>query len=318
MNNPYKEIVSAFLLLFIIYLNYIVLTPFYLGKSYYKTFFFLSILLILISSIIELQMVESDISKCITSLPPPIFKKYLRNVQLLIFLRNAGFYLFFTVLKLYLQTKDHALLEKKIAFKDTGLIMLMPLRGTPIAINIKYVSYFSQHKNNTFIHSIIGKSSSIYSSLSNIQDYLEFHCLRINRETLITFTNIISYNNERIIVKGEKGNSNVELPYYKNESQKILQILHKKVPDLDENNNKKFHKNTFGGVNEYENNEVGGINNEIFEEIRENPGINAQKLFEIYSNQLSLRTIERRLKELTDSGFIEFKGSLKKGGYYLV
>ncbi|MCL2289805.1 MAG: LytTR family transcriptional regulator DNA-binding domain-containing protein [Bacteroidetes bacterium] len=243
----------------------------------------------------------------------------MRNILFVIFLRNAGFYLFFTVFKLYLQTKATALIEKKEALSHDGLILLLPLRGKPISININYVSYFSHERNLTFIHDTEGKASSIYSTLSNIQEYLGDSCLRVNKENIITFTNIISYNEREVIVKDGKDNKQSSLTYSKKDAQNILNTLREKVPSLEEKRIDKKKQNE--GVNVQKDDgkcEFEGIKKLILEEINNFPGINTITLTQKFGKKSSLSTIERKLKELKESGLIEFRGAPKTGGYYPV
>ncbi len=65
-----------------------------------------------------------------------------------------------------------------------------------------------------------------------------------------------------------------------------------------------------GGVN-------GGVNFEelLFDAIKNNPGVNAPALAEML--QKSLRTVQRYLKQLSDTGRVEFRGAPKNGGYYI-
>jgi hypothetical protein len=236
----------------------------------------------------------------------------------MIFLRYSGFYLFFTVLKFYLLTKSKALSERKIVLINTGFILLNPIQGKPITININFISYFSQDKNNTFIHHTKGATTQIYSSLNHIQEYLGSMCLRVNKENIITFTNILSYNNERVVVTGEKKDFPVSLVYSKNFAQNILQTLREKVPNLEEKNIISSQKNEQDIVNNDKNNIIDSVSNEILEEIIESPGINAIKLHHIFRKKMSLITLRRRLKKLVDANFIEYRGSAKVGGYYSV
>jgi len=98
------------------------------------------------------------------------------------------------------------------------------------------VSYFSQNKNYTYIHWTIGKPSLIYSSLNYLQNYLSDYCLRINKYTIITFTNIASYNNEEVIVKDGKAKSRKTLLFSKKRAESVLSVLREKVPELEEKN----------------------------------------------------------------------------------
>ena len=70
-------------------------------------------------------------------------------------------------------------------------------------------------------------------------------------------------------------------------------------------------KSNNGGVN-------GGVNLEelIFEYIAQHLGIKAPAIAE--GAQKSLRTTQRYLKMLSDSGRIEFRGAPQNGGYYQI
>ena len=72
-------------------------------------------------------------------------------------------------------------------------------------------------------------------------------------------------------------------------------------------------KTSNGGVNKKAS---GGVNlqDKILQEIKNNGGLNAPSLASRLS--LSLRTVQRYLKELTESKKIEFRGAPKNGGYY--
>jgi DNA-binding transcriptional ArsR family regulator len=321
--HPYKEIICALMVLLTIYLNYFILTPKYLVKKYsFKSYVFLSILLTGACSIIELLLVKTDILRCLGNNDSFDTNTYLFDVLFLIFLRYAGFYLFFTILRLYLQTKANALLEKKEALKDTGLVLLLPLRGTPISININFVSYFSQKKNNTFIHNTIGKPTPVYSSLTSIQSYLEDYCLRINKDIIITFTNIINYNEKTVTVKEGKTTAKQSFIFYKKRANNILLTLRKKVPELEEKNDVYPIKKQPVIVNDDKKNKPVNVKALILEELLHHPSINALKLTDILEEKtkvkISVRTIRRRLKELKDAGKIEYKGSDKTGGYYAI
>jgi len=316
--HPYKEIIVALMLLFVIYVNFFVLIPRFFNKIKFVNYALISLLLLLGVSSIEFFLVKNDIIKCLGGIEDAIRTVYFRNVLLMIFLRFSGFYMFFTVLKFYLLTKSKDFIERKIVLINTGFIVLNPIQGKPITININFISYFSQDKNNTFIHYTKGATTPIYSSLNNIQEYLGSMCLRINKENIITFTNIVSYNNEKVVVKGEKSDLPVSLIYSKNFAQNILHSLREKIPDLEEKNSIILQENQNDSVNNDEKNVIDSVNNEILEEIKEEPGINAKKLHHIFHKKMSLITLRRRLKKLADSNLIEYRGSAKTGGYYSV
>lgn len=68
-----------------------------------------------------------------------------------------------------------------------------------------------------------------------------------------------------------------------------------------------------GGLN-------GGLNGGLkllFDVIKSNPGIRAKDASKLLDNR-SVSTIEKQIRELTDKGLIERRGSKKSGGYYVV
>lgn len=269
-------------------------------------------------AIVEFIIVKSDIKWCLGDSESINYNRHLFNVIFLIFLRDVSFYLFFTYVKLYLQTKSDAFIEKKEALRNVGVVMLLPLRGTPISINIGFVSYFSQRKNYTFIHWTIGNPSPIYSSLNYIQSYLNDYCLRVNKDTIITFTNIISYNEEKVIVIDGKTKTKITLPFFKKNAEEVLTILRKKVPKLEEKNTINSKKKSNETINDDKNRSNETIKDIILEEIQKKDGINALNLADILEREISRSTLIRRLNKLKEAGKIEYKGSRKKGGYYII
>ena len=283
----------------------------------------MTILLIGLISIFELLIVKSNILRCFgdPNISSSEMNSYLLLYLFVVFLRNGSFYLFFTVLRLYQQSKKNRITDRETALKDTGTVIMMPIRGKQIALNIKQISYFSHKKNISFVHRVKGQAIAIYSTLANVQDYLGAYCLRINKENVITFSNIVNYNKERVIVKGGS-DRNISLLYAKKDVPHILQTLRLKAPDLEEKNATSTLKNdTFGGVSnrkDDENNSIGGVKNQILEEIKKKEGMHVWQLAEIFEGRVSQRTIERRLKKLKEEGVIEFRGSDKNGGYHMV
>ncbi len=72
-----------------------------------------------------------------------------------------------------------------------------------------------------------------------------------------------------------------------------------------------------GGLNSGLN---GGLNSGLkllLELIKNNPGIKAKDAATMLNNR-SISTIEKQIKELSEKGLIERRGSKKAGGYYLV
>ena len=110
------------------------------------------------------------------------------------------------------------------------------------------------------------------------------------------------------------------LYFFKNNPYSIFVLLQEKLPHLEQKNEKNSSKNDiFGGVTHQNHDEKiknDGVTALILEEIKKKEGIHVYQLAEIFKERISLRTIERRLKELREAGVIEFRGADKSGGYY--
>jgi len=81
INSLYKEIISAGIVLMLVYVNYFILVPKVLMKNLYIMYIFLSLLLIFTCGIIELYMVESDIAQCVKNAFPSenLYRKYIHS-----------------------------------------------------------------------------------------------------------------------------------------------------------------------------------------------------------------------------------------------
>ena len=63
--HPYKELICALLVILLMYLNYYILTPYFIKRRYYKSYIFLSLFAAGIVSFVELQIVKADRLRCI-------------------------------------------------------------------------------------------------------------------------------------------------------------------------------------------------------------------------------------------------------------
>ncbi len=70
-----------------------------------------------------------------------------------------------------------------------------------------------------------------------------------------------------------------------------------------------------GGVNIVDSGGVNTVKDQILQAIITMPGINAPTL--AITLNMSLRTIQRYVKQLSDEQKVEFRGAAKNGGYYI-
>ena len=321
VTHMYKEVVSAMILLLIIYTNYLILLPKIFYSNYHLRYWFVSLLLVGLSGLAELWLVESDISLCVkNALSEEFYRKYIHSVLFLITLRNGGFYLFFTMLGQYRYTRKKTLKEKKEIIKKEKIAAFLTCNGKPIVLNINNIIYFQQNRNRTTIYTTSGKVYQIYSSLSVQEDFFSDICLKINRNTLVNYANIVSYSYDYLLVKDNKHGKTKSLYFFKNTPNSVFALLQEKLPHLEQKNDEITPQNDdFGGINyqkEDKKTKNGRINAIILETIYNHNGISVEQLAEILQNDISLRTLERNLKDLRDCNKIEYRGSKKIGGYF--
>ena len=314
--DPYKEIISTIILLSILYVNLLVLIPKIYYKNRHSIYFLLSLFLVCISGAAEMWLVESNIRQCVgNAFSEDGYKAYITSTLFIVILRNSGFYLFFTMLGLYQHTKKNALKEKKAIFKEKEIATFLRCNEASIVLNVNKMIYFQQKKERTTIHTTTGSCHSVYSTLNDIEEYLEGKCIRINRNTLVVYDKVVSFSHDHLVVKNNRRGHFISLNYYKNNPSSIFTALQKSIPHLEEKNIKNTSKNNdFDRQNEVKfdkKTEVGNVKAEILEAISKNPDINALKLFAIFHDKIKLRTLRRRLRELKDAGKIEYIGSKK-------
>jgi hypothetical protein len=319
--HPYKEFISAIILLLIIYVNYLVFVPKIIYRNLYTLYIIVSLCLVILSGLIEMLIVKNDISSCVrNSFSESGYKHYIYTITWMIMLRNGGFYFFFTVLGLYKNNKKIALIKDKTICNDQGVVSFLRCNGLYIVLKISKILYFQQNRNRTTIYINDGNNYSVYSSLSDIEDYLGNKCLRINRKTLVIYDNIASFSYNHIMIKDTKNTKMNSFNFFKSKCSNIYIDLQQKLPHLEQKNTTNPQKNDdFGRINTTSHDEKtthGRTNDLILEEIRKNSNIHASKLMEIL--KIPERTLRRRLKELCEQGMIEFRGSNKTGGYHIV
>jgi hypothetical protein len=218
--------------------------------------------------------------------------------------------------------REKAFAEKKAIIQKEGIISFFTCNKKQTTLKVSQIAYLYQNKNRTAIHTIDGKVSHTYSSLSAHKDSLGDKCLRINREVLVIYDNIVSYTHDSLLVIDNNNAHIKQFNFFKNKSYTIYSNLKQKLPHLEQKNNKIVKQNdTFEGIsyqNDDKNKTNDGINELILEEIRKKEGIYVSHLAEIFKKKFSKSTLERKLKELREDGLIEFRGAKKNGGYYIV
>lgn len=325
----YKEYLSAFFLLILLYANYLFFVPEFFQKRRYFLFFILALAGILGSSSMEMLLVLPNIKSCF----PDTFDNFqlklvYTHLFYLIGLRNTGFLLFFFVLRIFEHERETLEKERIALVKNKGIICVPNGKNIMETISISDISCILHERNYTYLYTNDGNRYCKYCSLSSMEKLLpEDLFLRVNRNTIIPLNKITHYTEDSVTI------------LYGNPAQeKTFSLSENYVPIM-----KELLSST-GGLNRPDdglNSQDDGLNNpsedlndglntacledflnnvEHNEEllilcrmIAKNPSITMKSL----SDQLgvSLKTIERRIKILKDKGILQHSGAKKNGEY---
>ena len=325
----YKEYLSAFFLLILLYANYLFFVPEFFQKRRYFLFFILALAGILGSSSMEMLLVLPNIKSCF----PDTFDNFqlklvYTHLFYLIGLRNTGFLLFFFVLRIFEHERETLEKERIALVKNKGIICVPNGKNIMETISISDISCILHERNYTYLYTTDGNRYCKYCSLSSMEKLLpEDLFLRVNRNTIIPLNKITHYTEDSVTI------------LYGNPAQeKTFSLSENYVPIM-----KELLSST-GGLNRPDdglNSQDDGLNNpsedlndglntacledflnnvEHNEEllilcrmIAKNPSVTMKSL----SDQLgvSLKTIERRIKILKDKGILQHSGAKKNGEY---
>ena len=325
----YKEYLSAFFLIILLYANYLFFVPEFFQKRRYFLFFILALAGILVSSSMEMLLVLPNIKSCF----PDTFDNFqlklvYTHLFYLIGLRNTGFLLFFFVLRIFEHERETLEKERIALVKNKGIICVPNGKNIMETISISDISCILHERNYTYLYTNDGNRYCKYCSLSSMEELLpEILFIRVNRNAIIPLNKINHFTEDSVSIL--YGNPAQEISFTM--SEKYVPNIREKIASAvglnlsaDGLNSKNDGLNgRSGGLNE-------GINKANLEEfmdsiahnedllilcqiIAKDPSVTMKSL----SDQLgvSLKTVERRIKILKDKGVLQHSGAKKNGEY---
>lgn len=318
----YKEYIVAFLLVSVLYANYLFFIPKFYLKRHYLFFIILALFCILFISTAEIFLVSPNIKHCF----PTFFNEHqvkltFLKIFVLIVFRNIAFFLFFFMLGVFENEVQIAHKERIALSKSKGFISVSCDNNNLKIISIFDIFYIQHERNYTYIHTIDGQQYCKYISLSNMEEILpDSLFIRINRYVIIPISRISFYSKKSITIS-----------YGDDEHEMIFSLSEKYVSSvkekLDENVGLNCQnvglKDTFDGLNV-------GLNSTDLEEffnlmshnddlkticimIANDPSVTIKTLSETL--HVSTKTIERKIKILKDKGILQHNGAKKNGEY---
>lgn len=321
----YKELLSALIVLLMLYINYFIIIPRFFLKKKYGLFFLYSLLSIVLATVMEIILVAPNIRTCYPpSLTENEIQKLIMKSTLMVGFRNAAFFMLFFVVKILKNEIQLLEKERNALMKLRGELCISNGKEGMSIINISEIFFISHERNYTYIYTQDGCKYCQYVSLSKMEKILPNSLFfRINKNIIIPITRITDYTETSVTISG--GNPVCEHTFYL--SCKYVSDIKDKIKKNVGLKSKSVGLNgDFVGINS-ENDGLKKIDLEEFKEIiakdedllqlckqlAVNQSINMKKFSE--TKGVSLRTIERKMQYLKENNVIQHEGARKNGNY---
>lgn len=296
--RPYSSVllesVALFILMCSFYLSYFIFVPKFLMRQRVFLFFLLTFLLILLSSAIEMWVVESSMERCfLHTLDIQTYKQALYGIFIFLSVRNSCFILFADVVKLCEMQAIQLQQNQKITLQTTQHLLINLPDRTTLAQDINYIVCLKYEERKTTIFRTHGAPITTYNSLASIAADLPTNLfIRINRNTVVAYSHIVSYDSCSVTLRINKILERILIMPAK--SEEIL-------AELKQWNAQKFQSSdTPSSVSTPYMEEKRTL---ICEYIAQHPGCNSQEISQ--QIHLSERNTQRILQLLKNEGVVD-------------
>ncbi len=324
IHHAYKELIVVGIIIIAVYFNYFILIPKLFLKGEVILFFSLAILSIVLTAVVELCIVQSDIRHCFSGMTPSEYNSYLISLLILITFRNSGFFILFFLFRIYRHIEE-VLLQNQRTFADKmKQIGISTSANKEVLVALKDITYLECERNKTTFYLINGRSYSQYSSLIDMEEIIPKNLyVRVNRSTILMYKYVVSFTDSMVNIKVDKEGELKSFKISNTNKENVLRFINL---HFEKKNSATKSKKTKKKVVQKAKQENFGVKRDktfgvtkktapILEEIVRNPGQNATALAVHFPN-ITKRTIENYIRELRDLDLIVYEGSPRKGGYY--
>ena len=225
----WKEIVSVLFIAGMVYLNYFVLIPKFLLKGKNILFWICAILGLIGTAFAELWFLNLDMH--IRAAWVKNFTVYYTIIFISILFRDASFFFFFLIFKLY-RVKAIVLekIEKMITSETYKLIIISP-NDKPQLLDFDNIAYFLFENGEIVLILKSGEKKQRSGSLSDLEKIIPSELwVRVNRQTLVMRDSIVRYTPTAIYV--DINGKEVSIPYYFTKQDEMISLLKAWNPDL--------------------------------------------------------------------------------------
>ncbi len=190
----------------ICYLNYFVITPRLYLAGYVKKYWIVLCATLLLFTAFEFVFLIPEI-KIVKPLYYYLsFTRYLVKSITLVFIRNGGIVLLFTLLKSNQYYISQYQVERKAVVEQTSHYNIVVSSKKIKTVRIQDIVYIQHQKNYTYFHLIDGSSYAQYISLLKVVEELpEGKFLQISRSTLVNTLFPMQLDNNTLTVETAEG-----------------------------------------------------------------------------------------------------------------
>ena len=293
----WKELLCVVFVAAMTYTSFFVLIPKVLYKRHHLQFWIYTLLLLAATVFAEMWLVDSDMHIRAVWLSPNQFRLYYENTIFLLFLRDATFFLFFLLLKLY---RTHAIalenIERMISH-ETHQFILFSSNTKPQLVDLNDIALFTYQNNGIIITLKSGLFRKQNGSLVEVEGLLPSDCfIRANRQTLVMLNSIAYYTPFAVYVK--VNTFEVAVRYYSTKSDKLLRRLMKW--DFS-----KYKQEDFVETDDDYKQKLPDHMQKILDYLQKNPDASSQQVADAL--HISTRTAQRQILELRKIGKLAIK-----------
>lgn len=327
----YKELFVVSFLAIMVYLHYFVLIPCLFQRKLFVAYWSITFVFLLLLSMLEMFFNSNYLQNVKENMEADLFPPYIFSLFITLFLRNAEFWAFLFILRLYGQLKNSMVNKETAILNETDVIAVLVCDNQTITVNINELSYVRCIRNKCRLHM---KNSTVYeqyASLSHWEELLASHgAIRVNRDTLVMLHAIVSFTNDSMLLIPSETNI---IMYKGDKKNEVFDYLCEHIPSkqavTQENVRKGDLSSENGALNdEFEKN--GALNFVNLEEFlaiiagdKDMISICSRIIFFPFSNakdiaantQISYRTVEKKLQYLKENNIIQYEGARKNGNY---
>ena len=298
----WKEIFSVVLLAGMVYTSYFVLIPKLLLRRRRVLFWLCVLSLIAATVAVELWLVDSDMHARARWIEPDYFYLFYYSTIFTLLLRDATFFIFFLLLKLY---RSHAIVLDnmgKAVSLETGKIIISSPDSKIRLVDFTDIALITSHNGQTIVTLKSGEQLLRDGYLSDVEKLIpQEEWVRPNRYAMVMRSSIVRFTPVALYVRVKE--EEMAIPYYSTKRNEIIHAL------------KAWNKDLYAAAEEMD--YLMGLDlpeeaKRVLEYIGNHPGASMQQVAD--ELHYSLRTAQRRIADLRQKGLVD-RQSPKGGGY---